>query len=427
MNRMVSRARSWRAGWLALGVLTACGAGVAARQEPVPIDPRMVLDDLRRAYRTAPVADEVLVAIRSSNGQVRSERIVVRIDAAGVRPDEGPRRVLLELGALRIGLAEGRLVATHTAEPALVFIHEFSGPIGPDAIERAIPPLPVPHLAIAGPDSEALRTPLAYASSVRWDSADLHAQVNPPVATLRGSRDEGPVTLTIHGETGRLLQFSADMPGAGGPVVLELTCRALPPGDPAGWIPSTQGREVVGTLMELRTGRVRPELTPGQPAPDLALLGPDLAAWSLHEALASGARERPGATGPSGVVILFRPAGDAMSDARTCADAVRELVEGDGRRLVGRAAVVMDLGAFSRERFQQLRAQWAAGAGRPGGADDLLWASSAADSLDRLARDAGAAALIVGPDRAIRAIIRLDGRAGDATGVLEELRAALAD
>lgn len=422
---MTTRARSC---WLALVLVVSWTAGAESRQEPLSIDPRIVLDELRRAYRTAPVADEAIVTIRNALGQSRSERVTVRIDAAGVRADEGPRRVLLELGPLRVGVEEGRLVADHAAEPGLVFVYEFAGPLTAAAIEQVLPPLPVPHVAIAGPDPEGMNAPLAYARGIEWVSAELRAASLPPVEVLRGLRPEGPVVLTIHAESGRLLQFSAEMPGAGGPVTLEVICRAVPPGDPATWIPPTDGRELVPALVDLRTGRARPELRPGQQAPDLALLGPDLGAWSLHDALASAARESPEGPAPPAVVILFRP-GEAAADARAGVEALRAVVSGPGaRRVVNRAAAVMDLGAFSRDRFQQLRSEWAGGADaeRPIPADDLLWASSSAESLDRFASDAGAAAIIVGPDRTIRAILRLDGRGSDVPGVIEELGRVLA-
>jgi hypothetical protein len=389
-------------------------AAVAPAQDtpqPLPITPDIVLGDFRAAYRKEPVADEVRVTLRTPAGLVRSDRVVIRVDAAGVRTDDGPRAVLLTLGPLSIWLGEGKVVSTHESEPGAAFVREVKGPIEPAALRDILPPIPLPQLAALAPDPAALDEPTPYTPRVTWTGASLDADARPPTATVTGSFAGGPVTMTIDGESGRLVSFRADTTGPDGPVTLELTAKPVDPGTPATWKIETAGREVVTKLAELRTGRVPPVLKVGDAVPDVALLGPDLSSWSLHEALASAAREQPGEPAPPAVLILFRAdrvGPQAMTDAKSAAAALRGLKSADPpARFASRAGVVIDLGEFSRDRFQSLRRQWSEGA--PEGVPDLLWASSAAQTIDRFSKEAAALAAVVAPDRTLRAVVVLDG------------------
>jgi hypothetical protein len=400
-------------------------AAIAPAQDTpqtLPITPDVVLGDFRAAYRKEPVADEVRVTLRTTSGPVRSDRVVIRVDAAGVRTDDGPRSVLLTLGPLSIWLGDGRVVATHEAEPGAAFIRELPGPgktIEPASLRDILPPIPLPQLAALAPDPAALEEPTPYTPRVTWTGASLDADARPPTATVTGSFAGGPVTMTIDGESGRLISFRADTTGPDGPVTLELSSKPVDPGTPATWKIDTAGREVVTKLPELRTGRVPPVLKVGDAVPDVALLGPDLSSWSLHDALASAAREHPSEPAPPAVLILFRAdrvGPQAMTDAKSAAAALRALKSAEpSPRFVSRAGVVIDLGEFSRDRFQSLRRQWSEDA--PPEAPDLLWASSAAQTIDRFSKEAAAVAAVVAPDRTLRAVVVLDGNA-DAAAAL---------
>jgi hypothetical protein len=413
-------------------VLAAATAAPARQGERrlVPLEPLVVLDDFRAAYRKGPAADEVQVVVRPNGGTPRADRIVVRIDAAGVRADEGPRSVLLELGPLRVWLGAGRMEATHESEPGLCHVREVPDLFAPGSLSVVLPPLPLPQLAAISPDIAAMDSPTPYTVGVRWSGATLDADARPPIATVVGQTDAGSVTLCMNGQTGRLTRFSADVPGG----TIELICRSIDPGDPRRWPISIEGHERVSTLGELRTGRAPAELPIGRPVPDIALLGPDLAAWSLHEALRSAALERPQDPTLHAVLILFRAHDDPVraaavwTDVRPALEAVRTLVapsSGPPTRVMARSAVVMDLGAFSRERFQRLRREWTAAipdVRRTIPADELLWAADASQTIDRFARGADAVAAVIAGDRTLRGVVRLDGRGADAEGVLRELR-----
>jgi hypothetical protein len=179
------------------------------------------------------------------------------------------------------------------------------------------------------------------------------------------------------------------------------------------------------SLSELRsapapsTGRVRV----GQPAPDLTLLTQDHSRWSLLATLAGAAEAAAPKPAPAVVLVLFRASAGAEHasgiDAAKGARSALEHLGGVGP-FVSAAGVVIELSDFTPERWQEAQSAWAGGSGSP-----LLWASSGAQTIDRFAPGADAVALVVGPDRALRAAIELAPRAPDAPSVEEALRAAL--
>ncbi len=404
----------------------AVGVAVAALGQPDDIPrqwhPEEIFGEARQAYRAAPVADQVSVEVVIDGGAPRAERLTVRIDAAGVGLEDGPRRVLLELGPLRVYVGGGRLIATHSAEPGAYFEAPFDGAISLASLQEVLPPVPVPQLALVIPDDAAMRTPTPYTKGVRWDRAEYEGDATPPTFRVYGRGFDGPVELTMDRGTSRISGFAARFQSEGHDAVLELTCRPVPPGDPATWEPDVTGRTRVRALGELRTGARRAELRPGDRVPDFTLIGPDQTPWLLFAAV------REAASRPV-VLLLFRIPADAAraaaieADARAGLGALRSL-RSEGL-IVDHAGAVIELADFNREAFQALRRRWADAAGSAAGADDLLWASSGVASIDRFARDAGALIAVLNPDGTLGGIVRLDGRAGGDAALVDELRALL--
>lgn len=425
-----------------------CAAALAARgshafqpeppRDVVAIDPAMVINDARTAYSQAPTADEIVVILRQREGAESRDRFTFRFDPGSVEPPR-PRRMLLEMGALRAFFADGRFVAIHTGDPTTYAEEAFDGPVTPAVVARLLPPVPLPQLALAFGEGDL--TP--YSRAIQWDSATLDERAR--TATANGTCSSGAVAMTVDA-AGRILRFRAEIAPPAGPeepsVLLELRCEAIDPGEPAKWEPTIEGRQRVDRIAMLRTaaGSRPPEVKPGLPAPDVHLLSVDLNPWTLYDALPSLVTMEPGTPLRWAVLLLFRADG---SDGREQAAqaglaAIRELrygVDGAGTPLAGnappafvdRAGAVMELGAFERARFEAMRARWraAAAGGRALDSDDLMWAPAAAQSIDRLSRTHGAAIAVVSPDRVLRAVIGLDGRAGDAAGIVAELRAAM--
>ncbi len=403
-------------------------------QPPVDNEPPPTLlgalGDIRRAYRGGVTADDVVVTVTPRAGEARSNRLVVRIDCAGIGAEADPRRVLLEMGPLRVYIAEGRLVATHLGDPATFFDAVLVGPVSPLSIGEHLPPVPAPQLAFAAADEAAAEVPTPYTKGVTWTDAARDLAALPPLVRVNGHGFDGPVSIAAENRTGRITGFKAEFPGPDGVARLELACRPIDPGDPAQWAPSLEGRTRVGSLAELRSAAARAELRPGDSVPEMTVQSSDLVPWSLHAAMR-------GAPGAPAVLLLFRVPADAdraasiESDARAGLEAMRAARRGSseapGEKVVERAGAVIELGSFNAGAFRRLAEQWGSTPGDPRlDSDVLLWTSSGALTIDRFSREAQAVLAVIGSDRTLARVIRLDGRAGGRAEVASELRAALA-
>ena len=411
---------------------------------PVPVE--VALHDVAQAYAQT-LAEAVTVKYRAVGSPERSDEFVIRMQepsAAGA----GPRQVYLELGPIRACAAAGSLTVTSSSAPGKYYLKEYSGPFTPAALASALPPLPVPQLALAG--GPAFRDPTPYTPGVTWTEAAIDESARPPTVTLTGSCPKGRVVVVANAQTGRLQKLTANL--LEGEAVLELTCRAIDPGDPTGWAIPVAGKEQVAALADLRTSasKLNGQVLVGQTVPDMTFTRTDLTPWSLQAALTAAAEGRePGAAGPPIALLLFRYTGtpervaEAVRDAKTGLGAIR--IVSHGRALPGEdpqkvdpiamtsaSAVIIELGEFSKERLEEARRGWgmiARARARnsamdiPG--DELMWGPAAGPSIDRLAPGATAAIAVIGPDRILRAVIRLDGRYTDVAGIGAEVRAAL--
>lgn len=424
---------------LCLALLCLIAARPAAGQglgpQPVSVPVAVTLDDLYAAY-AQPTAEEVTVRIRGPQGPERNDTLVVRVDPGD---DAGrPRRLLLELGQLRVFAEGGKLRAVNTNVPSKYFEASFEGPLTPAAIAGLLPPLPLPQLELATtPRAGGFRAPTPYTSGITWSEALAQATVRPHTMTLTGSGPASTVTVTAHLGSARLIRISATIRGRDGETAMELACRPLEPGDPATWAPSIDGREPVRSLTELRPtpAKAQGQIVPGEVVPELSFSRPDLSAWTLSSALggAPGMEEsaRPLA------LVLFRHAGgeSRLKDAVAGSTALRSIRSGAAHpqpdpeppAFGTAAAIVIELGEFSREKWDSAAREWAASI--PGDAQppagELLWAPSAAQTIDRFLPDAGAIIVVIGPDRVLRGAVRLDGRSSDAASIAAELRALL--
>lgn len=419
---------------IAAAVPSFFGAGAASAQvldQPIGVDPRVPLEEARAEYRAGVTADAVEVTVRPPSGPPRTERIVVRIDAAGIGDGDTARRVLLELGPLTVFAGGGRIVAVHAGEPGLYWRTEYDGPLGPGVFGDTLPPLPVPQLTLAAPDEGAFRVPIPHAPAVEWLSATLDPTGRTPVFVVSGRGEAGLVSATFDAESHRLSRFRAEFPSPSGSGVtlLELRCRAIEPGNPERWEPDGAGRQRVAMLADLRGDRTVPPVTPGGTVPDISLLTAVMEAWSLAEALRAATAASPAAPPPA-ALLLFRVPADREraarieTDARAGLEAIRALrspADGaPGSRFIARSGVVVELRDYSAAWFDAIRRRW--GAEDDGG---LLWASSAASTIDRFSREADALVAVVFHDRLLSVVIPLDGRSADAAAIADELRSAL--
>jgi hypothetical protein len=432
---------------VALGLTVAAVAQTPARPPaitPVPVE--VALHDLTAAY-TQTLAEAVTVKYRAVGSPERSDEFVIRMEAPSA-PGTGPRRALLELGPIKASASAGSLTVISSSAPGKYYLKDYSGPFTPAALASALPPVPVPQLALA--DGPAFRDPTPYTPGVTWTDAAIDETARPPTVTLTGSCPKGKVVVVANAQSGRLQKLTANL--LEGEAVLELTCRAIEPGDPAAWEIPVTGKEQVAALADLRTPatKLNSQVLVGQIVPDMTFSRPDLTPWSLQAALAAAAEGRePGAAGPPIALLLFRYTGtperaaEAVRDAKTGLGAIR--IVSHGRALPGEdpqkidpiamtsaSAVIIELGEFSKERLEEARRGWgmiARARARnsamdiPG--DELMWGPAAGPSIDRLAPGATAVIAVIGPDRVLRSVIRLDGRYTDVAGIGAEVRSAL--
>jgi hypothetical protein len=421
-----------------IGVFLCMGGAAAAQPvvrdpppEPVPVD--VALTDLRNAYAKT-TADEMSVRFRARGGGDRTDTIIVRIQNS---PD-GPQRMLLDMGALRVYAASGRLIAINTSVPGKYVEKAYTGMLSPASLAGLLPPVPLPQLALAA-GRGAFNTPTPYTPTLSWRGAQVETLVHVRSLVLNGSSPTSTVTVSANPDTGRLTRLTATIRKRDSENTVELAIHPIDPGDPASWAIKTDGRERAALLADLRSAAPRPppEIAPGQPVPDLSFSKPDLTKWSLHAALAAAAKDAPAGAAPPATLILFRSPpqadkADAVArDAKAGLAVLRTLSTsadpGKLARPLTAAAVVIELAEFNQDRWQEIARDWAAGASPRLGADDLFWASSAAQTIDRFAPGAQAILLVVAPDRTLRGVIRLDGRATDAGGITQDVSATLGD
>jgi hypothetical protein len=414
----------------------------APEQVTLPVE--VALDDLHAAY-AKPTAEEMTIKLRTPQGSERNESITVRIDPGEPGVAGGPRRVHLELGTLRILLGDGKFVAINTGVPGRYFEKPMKGPPTPAALAELLPPIPLPQLELAA-GKPGFSRPTPYTPDVQWNGATADPAARPRVMVISGQGPAGPVTLTANVESGRLTRIQGTIRGREGDTTLDLACRTLDPGDPASWSINTEGREKVAALTDLRPPPPKPpsQIMAGQAVPEMSYARPDLSAWTVPGvAIDQGAGPDAGAS-PLALVLFRGPAAPERAaviarDAQAGWAVLRALQLGQSIpgqegtaaeqiRFASAAAIVIEIADFSRERWGDAQVAWNAAAGttEPGAdGQELMWASSGQQTIDRFQPGAGAVIAVIGPDRILRGVVGLDGRSLEPQRIAAEVRALL--
>lgn len=222
-------------------------------EPPLPIPAEVFLSDLHEAY-SAPFAEELTIRIRTPSGE-RSDTLIVRIDPGPRPPETGPhpRSVKLELGQLRIHIADGKLTAINTSAPDKFYQRSYHGPITPARIAELLPPLLLPHLAITNSDDPRLASPLELLRGTTWSDAHVDEGTRPLTTTIQGTSPGGSISLTALVSTVRLTKATATVKRPDTEMQVEFTFRPADPGEPAGWVIQTEGKQQVSSLTDLRT------------------------------------------------------------------------------------------------------------------------------------------------------------------------------
>lgn len=418
---------------------------ISVSHQTIPPTATEALRRLTASYRSGPFAERVTLTLNDEPPAADLDRAVLVRVFAGVSPTRQERAVRIDLPDLLLYAIAGRIVATRPSDPTGFVEWPIEGPPTLAALESILPPLALPQLALALGD-DALTRPTPFGAVDSWE---LRAPTSPEPSTLVRLIGTGSSTITelvFDAITDRITEYTIKpAPGRPGTTV-HARCDTIAPGPVKSWIVSVDGRRQVRTIDELHTPPS--ELKVGDVLPALSFQDRQQARWSLADSLA-GAKETD-----LGLLLLFRPTpngdGPITPDVAAGFNALQhawrksvlknaERQSGplnretpDSKLLFARGVAVFDLEAFTRDRLERLHGTWAASATSttsdpkpavrpPPDVASLLWTPTGTSSLDRLAPDARAVLLVIGADRTIRALVRLDGRASDEAAINAEL------
>jgi hypothetical protein len=239
----------------------ACGAVAIAQPEAkAPLDPAHVVAQFRKAYHKRPFVESLDITVRTPS-EKKCETVVVRGTIKG--------EIRLELGDLVLWTAGERLIGVHRLNAGTY----FEAPLDPSdraaSLLRALPPLPVPEVALvlqaptAPPGAWAV-SPLCV--EPQWTKATAASQGKKPAVVLEGSTKSGTVRVAGVGDP-PVLVF-AETKSTHDDVTTTITADISRLDERAGRIEEDlRGRKRVSALSDLRPQT--PDMKPGLAMPDL--------------------------------------------------------------------------------------------------------------------------------------------------------------
>ncbi len=359
------------------------------------------LDDVRAALTAEPWS--ALVELRSfvggePAGPVRRVEIAWSPGEVGVRMS----------GLAAVATDEG-LVAWNPLNATAVYRDVGAGVGAGERLAGVFPPLLLPPLAIAlgEPDEGVLLVGDDDAGALSWTQGD---------GVVVGESDGVELTLELDEaaswvERARVVVRS--VPPVEHVLVFVRTDEAF------GGPPAMEGRRAVSRLAEL-AGR-RGDLEPGELMPRLALapVGGE-GAWSPSMAFAGEGRA------PAALVLFVVRGSSAIASAEVGIEAVREARRTLARRsvfagrpaasfpgVIARPVLTVEAGAYDAEAVDAFAMVWQGVPSQPGFDEAegrvprALWAG-AAELLDRVAPDAEGAAVVIGAQGRLEAVLAFD-------------------
>lgn len=382
-------------------------------------------------FRSGPSASEVVVRAFAADGRERVSRVEVRTDP-GDPASERPARVVLRLGrSLHVEASEGVLRAISPRNPDAAFEGAIPQPLTPAAIETLLPAVPVPHVAWALAAPTVIEGVPVVLDVPPLGEVMLDRLARDPARgeiVLHGRNAGGVVEIGVDAESGRFRRLLGMVHATG--VAIEVAARDVSPD--GRWEVETAGRRLVASLADLRPAPA--EIPVGAKAVGLGLMGPDLAPWSVVDALHAMALDPLEAgRGPVlAALVLYRADDPAMEDGALAAVAAlrglkrvldRARLAGEDRtpRLMVRPVGVFELDQFRPAEVRSLTQRWeTVGVG-------VSWSTSGRALLDRFERGAGGVVILVDDEQTLRGVTSFAPGALAADAAVDEVRAALRD
>ncbi len=342
-------------------------------EAPAPLDAAEVYRSIVEAHQAGPIADKVTIRA-VSEFRKRDNTAIVRVDAAS-------GTAMLELGRLTALVREGDLRITHQQRGDRFALYEGGGMTIGDLLESSLPPIPMPHLALAfeGPERPEHLTP--FPGEIAWTTA---IENEDGYIVLLGIGAGTTVSYIVDSETRRLHTGVITVPNS--KLRIEMGFKAMDPGDPALWSLDLQGKTPVPALAQLQPGGV--DIFPGAPAPPMAFFTLSSEPWQLE-------------TSHKGdiALLIFREISPAVLAAR---DALEAAINESGKDIDVQPVLVTSrlVGIDLFERIGQTVHAY----GEP-----VLWTASQEATIDRFTTGA-ACIVLIDADRTVRSVVHTGQR-----------------
>lgn len=419
------------AGVLAAGVSGAAvmaGAARAAQPEVQVkvVSPAEVLAKVQARYRAGPTCERVLVEVRTDSGRVGRSMLVVRMDPRREKPGEAGKAggwdpvIALELGALRVRVGDGRLVAVHERNAETCYEAAMGVPLTVEALGRELPPLPLPQLDLLTCDPAGVMPALGwYARSVSWQNAAADAR-QPGRVTLMGVCDLGAITMTVRNDQVTGIEVRSGERGAGGVGAgpgLKLSLATASPCREEDLLLSVEGRRPVTRLAELqpKAGVLRA----GAAVPEMQWTTAAGKLQPLREWFVPPAEFATVAARAERLVVVFARKADGGVDSGILARSLRSMQEAsmlaasgrEDRKVAGPPmtyvqVVVFEAAPGADELLGRLKAERE----KAGWGDQLAWTTEPKSTVDLFATGGESAVVIVDGKQRLLSVIPITAR-----------------
>lgn len=341
------------------------------------LDADEVYRSIVEAHHAGPIADRVTIRAVSEFRR-RDNTAIVRVDA-----DSGA--AMFELGRLTALVRDGDLRITHKQRGDRFALYEGDGrPIG-ELLEASLPPIPMPHIALAFEGAENPEHLTPFPGAIAWTNA---IENEDGFIVLLGIGAGTTVSYIVDSQTRRLHTGVITVPNS--KLRIEMGFEAMDPGDPALWALDLQGKKPVPALAQLQPGGV--DIFPGAPAPPMAFFTLSSEPWQLE-------------TSHSGdiALLIFREISPAVLAAR---DALEAAIQESGKDIDVQPVLVTSrlVGIDLFERIGQTVHAY----GEP-----VLWTASQEATINRFTTGP-ACIVLIDAERDVRTVVHVGQRSARA-------------